>query len=94
MSKTTAVHPLLTIALLLATAACASDDVAAPRQAERIASMKPACEKCNTPLAAHSDAYVCSYECTFCKDCTLEMLHVCPNCGGRLEPRQQPRKTP
>ena len=47
--------------------------------------MKPACETCNTPLAAGGEAYICSYECTFCVDCT-DNTHRgrCPNCGGEL----------
>ncbi len=49
--------------------------------------MKPACEKCKTALPQNSDAYICSYECTFCPDCTREMKSVCPNCGGELVTR-------
>jgi hypothetical protein len=47
--------------------------------------MKPACETCDTSLAADGEAYICSYECTFCADCT-EGAHQgrCPNCGGEL----------
>ncbi|WP_370661042.1 DUF1272 domain-containing protein [Psychrosphaera algicola] len=29
-------------------------------------------------------AYICSYECTFCEDCTTAMANVCPNCQGTL----------
>jgi hypothetical protein len=29
-------------------------------------------------------AFICSYECTFCAACTVEMDHVCPICGGEL----------
>jgi len=51
--------------------------------------MKPACEKCGRPLDPQSEAYVCTYECTFCRECTEAMAAVCPNCGGELVPRQR-----
>src|SRR5262249_32049005 len=35
--------------------------------------MKPACEKCGAEIAASGDAFICSYECTFCAKCTEEM---------------------
>jgi hypothetical protein len=46
--------------------------------------MKPACEKCETDLAPDHEAYICSYECTFCHRCTQDMAATCPNCGGEL----------
>jgi hypothetical protein len=46
--------------------------------------MKAACEKCQANLAAESEAYICSYECTFCATCTQEMAARCPNCRGEL----------
>jgi hypothetical protein len=51
--------------------------------------MKPHCEHCDKPLPANSkEAMICSYECTFCKDCVEEILqNKCPNCGGKLEKR-------
>ena len=31
------------------------------------------------------DAFICSFECTFCLTCAGAKLHfVCPNCGGAL----------
>jgi hypothetical protein len=28
---------------------------------------------------------ICSFECTFCDDCSTRVLNgVCPNCGGEL----------
>ncbi|MBW8055257.1 MAG: DUF1272 domain-containing protein [Acidiferrobacterales bacterium] len=53
--------------------------------------MRNTCERCQTALAPDGDAYICSYECTFCRDCTQEMQHVCPNCGGEL--KQRPQRT-
>jgi hypothetical protein len=49
--------------------------------------MKAACEKCGVRLFADGEAYICSYECTFCNLCTREMSATCPNCGGELLPR-------
>ncbi|MBK8304025.1 MAG: DUF1272 domain-containing protein [Pyrinomonadaceae bacterium] len=49
--------------------------------------MRAVCEKCNVDLDAGGDAHICSYECTFCTDCSKEMNSVCPNCGGELVAR-------
>ena len=48
--------------------------------------MRPNCEACDTDLPASSgDAFVCSFECTFCRACAdTRFGHVCPNCGGNL----------
>lgn len=51
--------------------------------------LRPTCEHCNRALSpASGEAMICSYECTFCRDCVREVLHdVCPNCGGGFVPR-------
>jgi len=54
--------------------------------------MRTGCEKCGRALAQDGAAFICSYECTFCPDCTEGMNAVCPNCGGELVPR--PRRRP
>ncbi len=46
--------------------------------------MKAVCEKCNAPTAARDAAYICSFECTFCESCNLQLGAVCPNCSGEL----------
>ena len=48
--------------------------------------LRPNCECCNRDLAADSpDACICTFECTFCRDCTEGRLGgICPNCGGEL----------
>lgn len=46
--------------------------------------MKKACEKCGRALADDGEAYICSYECTFCSKCGDELNTVCPKCGGEL----------
>ncbi len=47
------------------------------------------CENCNKELLPNSEeAMICSFECTFCKDCVENILeNVCPNCGGGFEKR-------
>ena len=51
--------------------------------------LRPNCEVCDKDLPpASSEARICSYECTYCKDCADHVLHnVCSNCGGGLVPR-------
>lgn len=48
--------------------------------------LRPTCECCGTALPGDSaSAYICSFECTFCADCTTQVLQGrCPNCGGEL----------
>lgn len=51
--------------------------------------LRPNCEICDKELPPSStEARICSYECTYCTDCTNNKLHnVCANCGGGLEAR-------
>ncbi|OWW21885.1 DUF1272 domain-containing protein [Noviherbaspirillum denitrificans] len=51
--------------------------------------LRPGCEHCNKPLPPDStEAMICSFECTFCRDCAESVLdNVCPNCGGGFAPR-------
>jgi hypothetical protein len=50
--------------------------------------LRPSCEHCNVPLPADSTAaMICSFECTFCRDCVERLHNVCPNCGGGFVPR-------
>ena len=43
------------------------------------------CECCDRKLpSAELAAFICSFECTFCADCTAQLGGVCPNCGGEL----------
>jgi hypothetical protein len=47
--------------------------------------LRAACERCMRELPATSgDAWICTYECTFCTGCTAELERTCPNCGGEL----------
>jgi hypothetical protein len=51
--------------------------------------LRPTCEHCDRKLPPESaEAWICSYECTFCGDCVENVLrNVCPNCGGGFMPR-------
>ncbi|MCB0700568.1 MAG: DUF1272 domain-containing protein [Chitinophagaceae bacterium] len=53
--------------------------------------MKTQCEKCDMELQQDGVAYICSYECTYCEECTKQMDNVCPNCSGELVRR--PKRT-
>lgn len=57
--------------------------------------IRPTCEHCNKILPFDSEeAMICTFECTFCKDCVASVLeHVCPNCGGGFEKRPIRPKT-
>ena len=48
--------------------------------------LRPNCECCDRDLPPDSnDALICSFECTFCKDCASSLLNnICPNCDGQL----------
>ncbi|WP_462406423.1 DUF1272 domain-containing protein [Gracilibacillus sp. Marseille-QA3620] len=37
-----------------------------------------------TSLSENSTAYICVYECTFCKLCTEVMKQIRTDCGGEL----------
>lgn len=48
--------------------------------------LKPSCECCDKDLLPQSlEAMICTFECTFCRDCVEQKLQGrCPNCGGEL----------
>ncbi|MEO8037514.1 MAG: DUF1272 domain-containing protein [Betaproteobacteria bacterium] len=58
--------------------------------------LRPNCECCDRDLPPESaDARICSFECTFCSDCSENVLKgICPNCGGELlvRPRRPAHK--
>jgi hypothetical protein len=51
--------------------------------------LRPNCECCDKDLPpAAPDAMICTFECTFCRDCAETRLEgQCPNCGGNLTAR-------
>ena len=58
--------------------------------------LRPGCECCDRDLPADStEAFICTFECTFCRDCTENTLKgTCPNCAGELlrRPRRPAEK--
>jgi hypothetical protein len=48
--------------------------------------LRPNCECCDRDLPPDSpEARICSFECTFCRECAEQELHGrCHNCGGEL----------
>jgi uncharacterized protein len=54
--------------------------------------MRDRCERCSGTLASNEEAYICSYECTFCPRCNDALRAICSNCGGELvrRPRREP----
>jgi hypothetical protein len=54
--------------------------------------LRTSCERCTAALEHGSEAFICSYECTFCANCAAELDGVCANCGGELVRR--PRRNP
>ena len=58
--------------------------------------LRPNCECCDKDLPPESTgARICSFECTFCSDCSEQRLaNRCPNCGGELlaRPRRPTEK--
>ncbi|KPF90403.1 hypothetical protein IP81_15300 [Novosphingobium sp. AAP83] len=50
--------------------------------------MRPDCERCGTDLPAEAPgAFICSFECTFCAECSDSLDDRCPNCSGELMDR-------
>ena len=51
--------------------------------------IRPNCECCDSDLPPDSDdAFICSFECTFCRSCVESVLNnQCPNCGGNFVQR-------
>lgn len=51
--------------------------------------IRPICENCGKSLPNDGgEAMICTFECTFCRDCVENILYnVCPNCGGGFEKR-------
>jgi hypothetical protein len=46
--------------------------------------MRTSCETCSAALTPAAEAYICSYECTYCGPCADRMERTCRNCGGEL----------
>src|ERR1700759_4161980 len=59
---------------------------ALPIDTGHVLELRPNCECCDRDLdPASPDVLICTYECTWCRDCAEKVLHgVGPNCGGEL----------
>ena len=56
--------------------------------------LRPNCECCDRDLPPDSAAArICSFECTFCAECTDALDDRCPNCSGELMDRPTRAKT-
>lgn len=57
--------------------------------------LRPNCEWCDKDLPPEStEAYICTYECTYCAHCVQHVLRgVCATCGGNPVPRPIRPKT-
>jgi len=49
--------------------------------------MKSACLLCAALLEPLSDAWICSFECTYCPSCAAARDYACKTCGGELSRR-------
>jgi hypothetical protein len=51
--------------------------------------LRPNCECCDKDLPPESkEAVICTFECTFCSDCSINILNnICPNCHGNFVQR-------
>ncbi len=63
--------------------------------------LRPNCEHCNKDLPNTStEAMICSYECTYCRECALEIFeNVCPSCSGNfvqrpIRPKEEIKQNP
>lgn len=50
--------------------------------------IRPNCECCNRDLRPKDEAWICTFECTWCPSCAAGFPNRrCPNCGGNLTRR-------
>ncbi|MCI4363959.1 MAG: DUF1272 domain-containing protein [Thermoplasmata archaeon] len=50
----------------------------------------PDCERCKAQLAISAEAYLLTFECSFCASCYRDLERRCPNCSGELVRRPRP----
>lgn len=56
--------------------------------------MRSSCEVCGQTLCDDGEAWICSYECTYCTLCCERLEAACPNCGGEIVRRPRRRSEP
>jgi len=49
--------------------------------------MKARCQQCSDATPATGEAWICSFECTWCRRCANAAAFHCPNCSGPLQLR-------
>lgn len=50
--------------------------------------IRPNCECCDCDLPPNANAFICTFECSFCENCANNKFQmICPNCGGDLQKR-------
>ncbi|MCZ4549478.1 DUF1272 domain-containing protein [Gordonia rubripertincta] len=50
--------------------------------------IRPNCECCDRDLRPEDEAWICTFECTWCPACASGFPdRRCPNCGGNLSVR-------
>jgi organic hydroperoxide reductase OsmC/OhrA len=52
--------------------------------------MKASCKLCSSPIGLVAEAWICSFECTYCPKCAEELQLACTACGGELVRRPRP----
>jgi hypothetical protein len=55
--------------------------------------LRTECERCGAHLEPDGEAWICSYECTYCAACAEATARICGNCGGELVPRPRRAST-
>jgi hypothetical protein len=55
--------------------------------------LRTECERCGAQLEPDGEAWICSYECTYCAACAEATKRICGNCGGELVPRPRRAST-
>ena len=90
------VQPLLLVGLVLAIPVRAALERKLPLPSEvravAITAVGLATYLSGVSLAPGGEAFICSFECTFCRTCSDALSLVCPNCAGELlrRPRREP----
>ncbi|MFC6635103.1 DUF1272 domain-containing protein [Microbulbifer taiwanensis] len=56
--------------------------------------MKSSCERCGVSLGLTDQAFICSFECTYCSQCAEQLQKQCPNCQGHLVLRPTRSRSP
>lgn len=57
--------------------------------------MKAKCQSCDAPFGWQDEVLICSYECTWCRQCAEGDRMTCRNCYGELVLRpRRPKELP